>query len=112
VLSLPPHKLLESDEPLNIGALEHDNKAVRDWLAGTRPLEGVEPGVFYSTPTAAGPSKRNVFSGELRGKADLFDTAADSDERSAIAEEVGRLALDQVSNERRLANWLKRRGDQ
>lgn len=69
VLSLPPHKLLESEEPLSIGAadgtpLQHDNKAIRDWLAGTRPLEGVDRAIFYSTVTAAGPAKRHSGSTE------------------------------------------------
>jgi hypothetical protein len=115
VLSLPPHKLLESDEPLSIGAaddtpLQHDNKAVRDWLAGIRPLEGVDRAIFYSTITAAGPAKRSVFAGQLRAKANQFDTATDSDERWDIADTVAAAALGQARTERALQRAQRERG--
>jgi hypothetical protein len=107
VLSLPPHKLLESDEPLNIGAAEHDNKAMRDWLSGIRPLEGVDRPIFYSTITAPGPSRRSVFAGQLRANAGQFDAATDSDERQEICEVVARAAVDEMRNVRILARRQK-----
>jgi hypothetical protein len=109
VLSLPPHKLLESDEPLNIGGLEHDNTAVRDWLAGRRPLEGVDRAVFYSTLTAAGLGTRSVFAGQLREKAAQFDTATDSDERWEIADSVAGAALAQARTEHALQRAQRER---
>lgn len=77
VLSIPPAALLRGVD---------DADTVADWIAGRRPLAGVdEPARFYAAPLTGSEASGSDFGRMLRRLADEYDSATRQPDRLHVA---------------------------